>query len=190
MPANKTIWECPVYTLVSQLDGAQRLVIQGSSDALNDYGLPLNLLAQWITAQYQIGIYGGAVNPDPALGVNGDLYFQTTGQLKQKIGGAWLFKCNIPSGGSGAASLVVPFSSASNLTISNWQTDVPAGQTASYAALLGNLPPKPSVYIHTGVTNQKQQIEANFTYITNADESLILSAVIDWSITQTGKITF
>lgn len=92
MSADKTIWECPVYTLSSQLDGAQRLVIQAASAALQDNGVPLSLLAEWLFANFQIGLFSGSANPLTATGNNGDLYLQNGTLIKQKIAGSWVLK--------------------------------------------------------------------------------------------------
>lgn len=92
MSADKTIWECPVYTLSSQLDGSQRLVIQAASAALQDNGVPLSLLAEWLFANFQIGLFSGTANPLTATGNNGDLYLQNGTLIKQKIAGSWVLK--------------------------------------------------------------------------------------------------
>lgn len=103
---DKTIFQCPVYTLYTQLDGGQRMVIQPSSGAAQDYGVPLSLLQQWLFSNYAIGISGGAANPDPAAGNNGDIYFQTNGQIWQKVGGSWVIKAAFPINGAQITSQV------------------------------------------------------------------------------------
>lgn len=98
--ADKTIFQCPVYTLYTQLDGAQRIVIQPSEHAMQDFGVPLSLLAQWILSTQQIGLFAGTTNPDNALGKNGDLYLQNGTVVKQKIAGVWVAKWSIAGAGT------------------------------------------------------------------------------------------
>lgn len=98
--ADKTIFQCPVYTLYTQLDGAQRIVIQPSEDAMQDFGVPLSLLAQWILSTQQIGLFAGTANPDNALGKNGDLYLQNGTVVKQKIAAVWVVKWSIAGAGT------------------------------------------------------------------------------------------
>lgn len=111
MAADKTIFECPVYSLYTQLDGGQRLVVQPSSGATQDYGLPLSLLSQWLFANYQVGVLGGSPNPDPSAGNNGDLYFQNNGKIYQKTSGGWVLKATIPTNQEGE-EVAIPTGSA------------------------------------------------------------------------------
>lgn len=117
MAADKTIFECPVYTLYTQLDGAQRLVIQPSSGASQDFGVPLSLLAQWLFSTYQIGVTGGSGNPDPSTGNNGDLYFQTNGQIKQKTSGGWVIRATMPVPGGQTVTNVIAGTTLVTVTI-------------------------------------------------------------------------
>jgi len=91
------------------------------------------------------------------------------------------------SGGGGGVEIA--FSSASSLTISDWQADIPAGFTETYAELLGNNVPNVVVSIPTGVTDQLWVIPADVKIIRTG--GLITSVTIDWSVSYAaGFITF
>lgn len=87
----------------------------------------------------------------------------------------------------GSNVVQIPFTTtdiAPTLTI-NWQTDIPAGYSSTYAALLGNYFPKPLAYVlSSGTTYINQGTVPTVTY----DGTLINTVVFDFGGASSGFI--
>lgn len=100
-------------------------------------------------------------------------------------------KAWIGSGGGGTGVFIpVPFTNQTGITV-NWQTDVPPGETETYVALMGNEIPNPTVdsIPDSGSPNSFLRIPASMSFTTDGDGTL-LTLTLDWSVSQSGIITF
>lgn len=103
---------------------------------------------------------------------------------------AWITKLMLITAIGGASQVVqIPFTTtdlAPTLTI-NWQTDIPAGYSSTYAALLGNYFPKSVAYVlSSGTTYINQGTIPTVTY----DGTLINTVVFDFGGASSGFIRF
>lgn len=89
--------------------------------------------------------------------------------------------------GAYGAGLPVPFTAVSTVTIT-WQTDIPPGQTATYAAIFGNMYPKPYVFDDSDI---KQDFTLTANRVTPGDITTDLTTVVfDFPQAMTGTIQF
>lgn len=139
-------------------------------------------------------VLNGITNPSNlADGTDGDFYLNTAsfvmfGPKGKTTPGVWDEGTElIPNVLPGAATFEVPFTAVTGKVII-WQTDIPPGQTQTYAALLGNKTPEPEVTIPTDNPNEFQSINFNLNYTKIG--SNLSTLTLDWAIEQTGIITF
>ena len=124
MASDKTINQ---LTLAGMLSGDMRFPAQPVSGP--DVGVQFSQFIAFVKGNNFIGVSGGIVNPDPATGNNGDLYFQSTGgtfYVKQKVSGNWTTQASFNlsgapapvriTGGTTASPLVVQFTSNATTT--------------------------------------------------------------------------
>lgn len=83
--------------------------------------------------------------------------------------------------------LQLTFSAVSTKTI-NWQTDIPPGQTQTYASLLGNFFPDPKVI--TGASHAWTQTDRTLTFTTDSTDTLLETVTLDWGFSASGYIQF
>jgi len=79
-----------------------------------------------------------------------------------------------------------PFGGSITGKVINWQTDIPNGQTQSYANLLGNEFPKP--YIFTGSDHSWDKVDFSMNVQTNGDDTQIDTVTLDWTVSTDGYI--
>ncbi len=99
---------------------------------------------------------------------------------------AWITKFMLIAAlGTATSQVQLPFTSTDSGII-NWQTDIPPGFGQTYAALLGNMFPKPVVYfLSSGTTYIDSGVVPTITF----DGTLINTVVFDLQ-GQTGFIRF
>lgn len=77
------------------------------------------------------------------------------------------------------------FTGVSAITSIDWQTDIPAGHTQTYSALLGNVI---RGMVWTGNSPNWIKTDATISVITDTDDETILFVTIDWGFTSDGYI--
>lgn len=89
--------------------------------------------------------------------------------------------------GANGAGAMIPFVAVSTMTI-HWQTDIPPGSASTYAALFGNMYPKPLVFDDT---DDMINFALKANRVTPGDITTNLTTVVfDFGIAQTGTIQF
>lgn len=97
MAADKEIFELPEAT-VALLLGSGKVSFVAQVQGYNyDFQVKSDTLAQYLGVGKPLA-YGGNSNPDPALGVNRDFYFQNNGKVWQKNFTMWSLVATIVSG--------------------------------------------------------------------------------------------
>lgn len=132
----------------------------------------------------------GSTNPSNGLGVDGNFYLNTSTYVLfgPKASGVWgTGQSLIPTIPPANIEIEIPFTAVTGFSI-NWQTDIPPGQTQTYAALLGNGVPKPLVVIPTD--NPNEYTDLSFTRTYTKISGNIGTVIFDWAISQTGLIIF
>jgi len=137
-------------------------------------------------------ILNGTTNPSNTVGINGDFYLNLSNFnfFGPKTAGAWPAGTSIIGNDGVSSNIEVPFGQGTPVTMFtiNWQTDIPPGQTVTYAALLGNTLPKYTFYFGTdssSYANNNPQLTITRT------SGLISTITIDMGgIASSGAIIF
>lgn len=118
----------------------------------------------------------------------------TAGVITGGTNAEWWFKDGEADGnlvlknaGGGGSVVMVPFTSVTTKTI-NWQTDIPPGFATTYAAIFGNMYPKPYVFNNT---DDKMDFAVRVNRVTPGDITTdITTVVFDFGTATTGTIQF
>lgn len=95
----------------------------------------------------------------------------------------YLFQAIIPPPGLGFKE---PFTGITGKTI-DWQSDIPTGQTSTYATLMGNNFPHP--FIYTGASPNWTKTDVTITVVTSGiGDSQVDTVVLDWGFSSNGII--